>query len=396
MASNTDSCAACGPVPGNHLSLWIGNTSDLLLLAGGNPRRMGVLRFFAAIGERVLWLLSRVFFYLGRATGAIKLLNDPEKALSTRSRLLWEEANRRGMPMRQLAFFGTPTDTFRIRVNGKHRFFQSIPFPPGLEQYSTAMDDKVAFKKKMREHGLPVPESRSALGLSRAAEALADFGTVCVKPQSGSNGRHTYPFVRTEEELAMALRSAKEICLLAAVEEHVEGNLCRATCVGGSLIGFLESSYPAVTGDGASTVRELVRKANAGKPAGVEDIVLTSSHEDYVRRRGYELDAVLPAGVSVPLTFRAGWGQGGRNKEHGRAIHPSFIPLIEKAAVLTSLPIVGFDIIIPDPLAPADSQRWGFVEANSLPWIDLHTQALEGPKIDLSPAVWDLWTVVGK
>lgn len=384
-------CAACGPEQADHLALWIGNTSDILLLAGGNPKRMGVLRFFARLGEGALWLLSRLFFYLGRAVGAVTLLNDPEKALSRRSRLLWEEARRRGITLQQLSFFGKPTDTFWIQIDGKRRFFQSVPFPPGLEQYSTAMDDKVAFKKKMRENGLPVPASRSVRSLSRAQQALTAFGAVCVKPQSGSNGRHTYPYVRTEEELSEALASVKEICFLASIEEHLEGNLCRATCVNGKLIGFLESMYPTVTGDGKARVLELVERANAEKPAGVEDIVLTSSHEGYIRRRGYSLNDVVPAGVTIPLTYRAGWGQGGRNKEHGRAIHPSFIPVIEKAAALTELPIVGFDLIIPDALASADAQRWGFIEANSLPWIDLHSQALEGPSIDLSPAVWDLW-----
>jgi cyanophycin synthetase len=305
---------------------------------------------------------------------------------------MWLEARRRGIEMRQLLFWGSPTDTFRVRVDGRIHIFKSLPLPP-LHAETLRMDDKIWFKEALAREGLPVPKSSGASNLESAKRALAEFGTVCVKPRSGSNGRHTYPVVKTEEDLSAAFKSVKQICAFASVEEQLEGNLCRATCVGGKLLGFLESNYPTVAGDGVLTIRELVARANAEKPNGVADIVLDDSHTGYIRRRGYELDSVLPSGVSLPLTYRAGASSGGRNRERGRAVHPSFIPIIERAAALTGLSIVGFDLIIPDSEAPAESQRWGFIEANSLPWIDLHAAPFSGEPNDLSAAVWDLWLV---
>ena len=296
--------------------------------------------------------------------------------------------------MRQLFLCKKPTDTFEIYVDGKRYFFQSIPIPPSLSKHEALdMDDKISFKRALRACGLPVPKSYSVQSLRRACEVLTELKTVCVKPQSGSNGRHTYPYVKTEADLAHALASATNICALASIEEHLEGNLCRATCVDGTLIGFLESFYPTVVGDGVSTIAELIEKANKEKPERVENIIITPSHEGYIGRRGYALTDILPEGTSLPLSYRAGFGQGGRNREHGRAIHPSFIPLIEEAARTVRLPVVGFDIIIPNPLRAADEQRWGFIEANSLPWIDLHQTPLYGEPINLASAVWDLWKI---
>lgn len=384
-------CAACGPVPGSHLSLWITNSISTLFPSTSTKNSNTLVRLYTKAAERFMDVLCRLFFTIGRMTGDIRLGDDTALAISDRSRLLWEEAKRRGIPMRQLIVFNRPIDVFDIEMNGRKYFFQSIPFPPHIYQDALDMDDKVAFKKRLREAGLPVPKSYSVHTLKNAKEVLRELGTVCVKPQSGSNGRHTYPYVKTEEDLSFALASAKQLCAFTSIEEHIEGNLCRATCVDGKLVGFLESYYPSITGDGVHTISELVALKNKNKEKGVNDIVLSDSHEGYIRRRGYAFDTVLENGVSLSLTYRGGYGQGGGNREHGRAIHPSFIPLIEEAARLTDLAIVGFDIIIPDPLRPQDTQRWGFIEANSLPWIDLHNAPLYGTPIDLSPYVWDLW-----
>jgi cyanophycin synthetase len=72
-------------------------------------------------------------------------------------------------------------------------------------------------------------------------------------------------------------------------------------------------------------------------------------------------------------------------------IHPSFIPFFEKAALVTGLSIAGFDSIIPDPTMDAYSQKWGIIECNTLPFIDLHYYALEGKPRNIAGMVWDLW-----
>ncbi len=389
MSDTRISCPDCGPVPAGHRMLWIGSTGDVLTFALPT-HRLPLYSFLSKLGDWAAEALGRSAYALGRALGLITLSSDIETSASRRSRLLWLEARRRGIPMEQLLLLGKPTDTFRVCRQGRTHFFKSLPFP-SVSVDALRMDDKVSLKRAMRSAGLPVPRSFSARTQKGAERALAAVGIACVKPRSGSNGRHTYPHVSTPEELREALAGVRQICAFASVEEQLEGNLCRATCVDGRMIGFLESFYPRVTGDGVSTIQELVARKNALRPDGVEEIVLTSSHEGYLHRRGYALDTVLPAGASIPLTFRAGAGQGGGNREHGRAIHPSFIEPIEKAARLTGLSIVGFDLIIPDASRPADEQTWGFIEANSLPWIDLHAAPHEGAPIDLSPAVWDAW-----
>lgn len=384
-------CAACDSDSVDHFALWVANSSDMLPFETDSLYRNPLLRPFARLGEWLLSLCGRISFFVLKLTGIASLRDGEGLNMNRRSQVMQREAHRRGIPMRQLILFGVPTERYEVQIAGATHLTDGLPVPPRLRDDSNRMDDKVAFKRVMRAHGLPVPMSHSVRTLREAKRAKATHETVCVKPRFGSNGRHTYPFVQTEEDLVHAFRSAKQLCYTVSVEEHLEGSLCRATCVDGKLVGFMQSHYPTVTGDGSSTIATLIEKANAERPEGVGEIVMTELHHAYIKRRGYTVDDVLPEGVNLPLIYWAGRGAGGRNREYGRSIHPSFIPLIEQAAVLTELPVVGFDIIIPDPLSPADSQLWGFIEANSFPWINLHEEALWGEPVSVAEKVWDLW-----
>ena len=72
-------------------------------------------------------------------------------------------------------------------------------------------------------------------------------------------------------------------------------------------------------------------------------------------------------------------------------LHPTFIPIIEKAAKVVGLSVIGFDAIIPDPAKPAHLQRWGIIECNTLPFIDVHYYALEGKPKNIAGMIWDMW-----
>ena len=372
-----DYCDACGPAQSSHLGLWMTSVSDMLM------------RLLPPIPFADTDMLERVFAQVGVPLGFASFSTDTSTAISQRSQLLWVEALRRGIGMEQL-MIGGPTDIFRIQKSGRTEFFKSLP-PLRVSDRALRMDDKIHFKEAMRKAGIPVPQSRSVRKVKDALDALAEFGMVCVKPRTGSNGRHTFPFVRTADDVVHALESVLKVAPFASIEEHLEGNLCRATCIGGTLYGFLESEHPQIVGDGVSTIEECIAARNGMRAHGTEALVLDAAMTGYIRRRGFAVTDILPQGIKLQLTYRGGRSVGATNREYGRAIHPSFIAVIERAAAATALPIVGFDLIIPDPLAPADIQRFGFIEANSLPWVDLHATPYHGELNDLAPRVWDLW-----
>ena len=389
---SANACPECYDSPTNHWSTWVDSTVSVLLSRASAPGR--ARSALLTSGRAVAALAKPVLSFLYTSATTLRLIvfrDEVEYARTSRSRAVWVEAKRRGIPMRQLAVLGVAGELFETRAQGARVIFQSIPVPRWYLPSEPWADDKFRMKNKFREAGIAAPLSRSVKTLCEAKRALASFGVVCVKPQSGSNGRHTFPHISTEAELVLAFYSAKKLCAWVVVEEHLEGNLARATCVDGRLVGFLESLYPTVVGNGRATVRELVEQENKHKPAGVADISLTPAHERYIARRGYTLESVLEAGKVLPLIYRAGYRSGGRNREYGTAIHPELRQEIERAARLTKLAVVGFDLIIQNPTKSPESQVWGIIEANSQPWIDLHLTPLYGAPVNVAEYIWDLW-----
>src|SRR6185369_16632299 len=61
--------------------------------------------------------------------GIVRFNDDTTKSRTTRSKVIWQEARARGIPMRQLLVFGKPTDFHKAIINGETVFFESLPIP---------------------------------------------------------------------------------------------------------------------------------------------------------------------------------------------------------------------------------------------------------------------------
>lgn len=391
---NPGTCKDCSDFPAPHtftyasatLSAWLNNRSA---------------RFFRRIDQwltergamRVADRLLRVLAAALEAIGVTRYSDDVHKAISNRARLIWDEAERRGIVMQQILIFNQPTHVYRAQIGGSWEYFQEIPIPEPVNAPSSASsDDKLLFKHLMQFHDMPVARGVEVIRVADARAALHSLRTpVVVKPRVGSRSRHTTPLVSSASDVEKAFRSAKVLCRYVLIEEHFFGSHCRATVVNGRLEGFLQKHQPYLIGDAVHTVRELVEFKNAAKIDGVFDIVWGYENDAYLARQGLTLDSIPEKGVCVELSRYSGRQVGGDSREMPHEIHPRLRSYIERAASILKLSIVGFDLIIPDPEADPDTQKWGFLEANSLPFIEMHVSPRHGKPTNVACAVWDLW-----
>jgi D-alanine-D-alanine ligase-like ATP-grasp enzyme len=390
-------CPDCGNSPVNHFESYISHTVSVWSSRSARKKRSGLFRYIKKFSDSLYTILEPIFFRLLAHVPGAHFTHDPSKARTYRSQVVWEEAARRGIRMEQLVFFKLYTDIYRARIRGSWRYFISIPIPPeSSTEAAEWMDDKFILKEVLKEAGVPSPDIVSVTTLADARRAFQKMNPVVVKPRSGSRGRHTTVNVCTEDDLARAFKSAQKLCHYVAVEAYLDGgSVCRATVVGGKLVGFFQAHPPRILGNGRSTVSELIREQNAHKPERVQDIVLTDEHRRFIARQGYSETSVLPAGFALALTQRTGRLFGGYTRELLGREHPKLKLYAERAAAALGTALVGFDLIIPDPEQDPDAQRWGIIEANSLPYIDLHYLPLEGTPSNVAASVWDLWSKDG-
>lgn len=174
-------------------------------------------------------------------------------------------------------------------------------------------------------------------------------------------------------------------------QEHLFGSVYRATVINNELVGFFRADPPRVTGDGKSTIAELIKIKNKNHHELLSDIEINQELLDFIKRQNHTLETILPSDTTIDLIAKTGRMYGGYTKEMLPEVHPKMHQIFKKAGEVVSAPVLGFDLIIEDPTADPDLQRWGIIECNSLPFIDLHYFSLEGEHINLAKNVWDLW-----
>ena len=389
------SCVYCGSSPTNHkLSFFIQTIQTATGVGMYRISRIRFIRWFFNITERISDISNHPFHVLSGYAGIMHFNRaDPSKAASYRSQVIWEEAIRQNIPMEQIIIYGKHIEAYRAYIKNKWHYFHSIPIPPWLDTTNYFwIDDKFLLKKLFDAHQVPVPKCISVTSQSAAIRALHTVGgRAIVKPRIGSRGRHTTTNISTEADMTKAYECAKVLNHFVVVEEHLVGNVCRATVVDGELVGFYEAHAPSVVGNGVDTITELINQKNRIRHERVQDITLTEEHALFIERQGFTEQSIPKMDEHIFLSHRIGRFFGAETRELLSDVHPKLRSHIEHAGRVLAVPIVGFDLIIERPTEDPDEQRWGIIEANSLPFIDLHYLPLHGTPSNPAKAVWNLW-----
>ncbi len=382
-------CIYCGNNPTIHSVSWLLQT--LLIPLTPVARAVSYLpnRYIERFGTILMTPYVWTFIKL-RLWG---VSNDPKTARTERSQVVWEEAIRRGITMQQMTVFGKPVEQYRARINGKWHYFESIPVPPRFAGRSYAwMDDKWILKNFLRKHDVPVAFGGS-VATKKSAREIYRHGKApfIAKPRLGSRGRHTSTYLMTEDETVRGFKIAQRLGLFVIVEEQLVGSVYRGTYVNGEVVGILRGDPARITGDGVNTIDKLIELKNKSKHPQVKDVVVTPMIKEFIGRQSLTVESILEQGKTIDLSEKIGINYGGFAAEILPETHPKILDYIKRAGDALNAPVVGFDFIIPDVTKDPDTQRWGIIEANSLPFINLHHFPIEGTPINVAAKVWDLW-----
>ncbi|MEX2028915.1 MAG: hypothetical protein WD963_00320 [Candidatus Paceibacterota bacterium] len=388
-----NTCSYCGEAPVNHQLLFLENLISNTL----DTHAVKLIKHVPNFLKDFVDLIPKFLFETLAFLKIVKFSSDINKAHTFRSRIIWEEAERRSIVMEQVMFLDKPLDHYRAKLKIKNKiknfYFESIPIRPEFLEMDKNWDDKVVLKQEFLKRSIPAPIcfELSFWSFENLEKIFSKFTTpIIIKPRIGSRARHTVTNINTIEHFKNGINLARQISPYLIIEEHLDGYICRATVVNGVVVGFYRGSIPHIIGDGEKTVKQLIEEKNK-KQIDRYHVRITNELYDHISRLGFTLDDILPQSVSISLSHRAGQLFGGATREMINELHSSFLPIFERAAQITGLSVMGFDAIIPDPTKSADSQRWGIIECNTLPFIDVHYYALEGKPKNIAGMIWDLW-----
>lgn len=382
-------CLYCGNNPVPHRTTWA-NVSSVILMTPLNRWLVGTWfgRFFNWLSDGILFGMFLFF----RLIGCVKWYGNREACTIVRAKVLWDEAYVRGLEMQGAKFLKRCIDFYRVKLNGKWVHFNGLPRPAEADTSATIwMDDKGLLKQKLLAANVPTPAGGYFSDFMEMREAFQQLQKpVIVKPRLGSRGRHTTTCIFTEKQLEQAFEIAKQLCYWVVMEEHLVGSVYRGTMIGGKLRGVLGGDPPRITGDGVYTIQDLVTQKNIAKSQGIKDVLITSVSLEFLERNGFNLETILPAGQTIDMTEKVGVSYGGTSYEITSDTHPDIAAMLERAAAVVGDPLMGFDFIIPDVTKAPTEQKWGIIECNGIPFINLHHFPLLGKPNNVAQYVWDL------
>ncbi len=243
--------------------------------------------------------------------------------------------------------------------------------------------DKDLTKRLLSACGVPVPEGELVDSPAAAWEAAEDIGIpVVVKPSDANHGRGVSINLTTREEIEAAYHLAAAEGSEVIVERFIPGNEHRLLVVDGRVAAAASGETATVTGDGRSTIAELIdTQINTDPRRGVTEdfplnrIVLEDDPAIVLElaRQGFAPDAVPPAGKVVLIQRN-----GNVAFDVTDQVHPSVAATVALAARIVGLDIAGVDLVAEDISRPLQEQHGAIVEINAGPGLLMHLKPASG------------------
>lgn len=263
--------------------------------------------------------------------------------------------------------------------------------------------DKEDTKFLLAQAEIPVPKGdiiRTEAGLEDALENLG-FPLV-IKPIDGNHGRGVTTNIKSREQALTAFHSAKRISNSVIVEQFIEGDDYRMLVINHKLIAAAKRLPAQVTGDGVSTLQQLIDRTNADPKRGygheevLTYITIDEISEKLIREKGYTLETVIAKDEIMVLKDTANLSTGGTSIDVTDNVHPSIVFMAERISRIVGLDICGIDFLSVDISKPISETRAAVIEVNAGPGFRMHLAPAEGLPRNVAAPVLDMLYPPGK
>jgi len=254
--------------------------------------------------------------------------------------------------------------------------------------------DKDLTKGLLKACGVPVPEGEVVDSAAAAWEAAEDIGLpVVVKPTDGNHGRGVALDLKTREEVEAAYEVADKHGSEVLVEQFIKGHEHRLLVVGGKVVAAARGEAAWVTGDGRSTVLQLIdTQLNTDPRRGVNEdfpLNLIEPLDDEavmldLQRQGLGIDSIPDPGRQVLIQRN-----GNVAIDCTDNVHPEVEHAVALAARVVGLDIAGVDVVAQDISRPLKAQGGAIVEVNAGPGLLMHLKPAEGSPRPVGRAIVD-------
>ncbi len=203
-----------------------------------------------------------------------------------------------------------------------------------------------------------------------------------VKPVNTDHGIAVSTNIQNQEELLSAIENAFKFAQKVIVEEFVPGQEYRFL-VTDFVVRAIAFREPAnVTGDGKSTIQQLIDKKNGGRGNDYRHPLLKIVVDQEVKRHlnvlSLSTDSILKKGEKVYLRKNSNLSTGGDSIDVTDEMPGFYKEVAVNAAKAAGLKIAGIDIIIKELKAAPSPENYIVVELNAPAMLSMHNFPYRG------------------
>lgn len=389
MNKNKNYCPDCGGAQVNHRFTYF----SILLGYIVDPWTNWMSKIipetsFDGIGYYLIKILA--FLRLGKITTKV------ESDDTGRTRVLWEEAERRGIKLYEFRLFGIGHDIFVSDYKGDRRFFDVLPRPKDYDPKGLEwMDNKGKMKEHFEKAGIKIARGSVVHLIKNALKVFHSLDKpVITKPNLGSRSRHTKTHLSDEAEFIKAFKLARQLSPYVMIEEELSGYVFRGTLIGGKLIAVLRREPAYVIGDGINNISELIEIENKNTLRQGPIFHLLKLDDEAMKELSHwnkNPNTIPGKNEIITLGQKTSRAVGGGITDMTDQVHPDNKEMLEKVAQVLNDPLIGVDFIMDDvSISWRDQPRCGVIECNSAPFIDLHHFPLVGKPRNVAGPLWDI------
>jgi cyanophycin synthetase len=300
-----------------------------------------------------------------------------------------------------------------IRLNGES--LVQLGYGKNQVRFRATMTDKTSSiavdlasnkdetKRMLEEAAIPVAKGMCIIYEEQIQEVIDKVGFPLVfKPLDGNHGKGASINVKTLEEAKAAFEHAKKYSRKIIVEKFIVGFDFRVLVINHRFIAAALREPAHVTGDGKSTIQQLIDLENKDPRRGyghenvLTEITIDRETHEQLAKSNYTLDTILKKGDVCYLKGTANLSTGGTSTDVTDIVHPHNIFICERISRVIGLDICGIDIMASNLSEPLQTNGGVVLEVNAAPGFRMHLAPAKGLPRNVAAPVLDMLYPTGK
>ena len=192
---------------------------------------------------------------------------------------------------------------------------------------------------------------------------------IVLKKAVGSNSRGIYTSVKDSKEAIKILDKELSRYKSMIAQEMVFGKEYRILVLGEKVIGALEMISPHVIGDGASSIKKLIKEMQSNTK---ERTKFDKKLAKILKNQNVSLRTVLPKDKIIYIKRNSCLAQGGETRDVTDLVHKDVRDICVNASKTVGKYLVGVDAICKDISKKQTSKSFNVLELNGKPDLFVH------------------------